>query len=145
MQILYDILIFLGVGIFMSWVTTLFINFLLPGNTVIYIENDEVRKKFYHLSKSKIFFLGAFLYPSIFWKKGWILKRTVWAVIATYIYYLSGLAADIIYYLVTKKFLIDMHPLAFALILVGGFIALIIATSVMAAVIAAREKGTGAD
>ena len=140
MQILYDILIFLGVGIVMSLLTTLFVNFLLPGNTVVYIENDEVRKKFYHLSKSKIFFFGAFLYHPIFWKKGWILKRTVWAVLATYLYYLLGLAADLIYYFVTKTFLIDTHPIAFILMLVGGFAALVIATSVMAGVIFVREK-----
>lgn len=140
MQILYDILIFLGVGIVMSLVTTLFVNFLLPGNTVVYIENDDVRKKFYHLSKTKIFFFGAFLYPPVFWKKGWILKRTVRAVLATYLYYLLGLAADLIYYLVTKNFLIDTHPIAFVLMLVGGLVALIVATSIMAIVIYAREK-----
>ena len=140
MQILYDILIFLGVGIAMSLVTTLFVNFLLPGNTVVYIENDDVRKKFYHLSKTKIFFFGAFLYPPIFWKKGWILKRTVWAVLATYLYYLLGLAADLIYYLVTKTFLIDTHPIAFVLMLVEGFVALIVATLIMAIVIHTREK-----
>lgn len=140
MQILYDILIFLAVGIVMSLLTTLFVNFLLHGNTVVYIENDEVRKKFYHLHKSKIFFFGAFLYPPVFWKKGWILKRTFWAVIATYLYYFLGLAADLIYYFVTKTFLIDTHPLAFVLILVGGFVALVIATSIMAGVIFAREK-----
>ncbi len=126
----------------MSLLTTLFVNFLLPGNTVVYIENDEVRKRFYHLSKSKIFFLGAFLYPPVFWKKGLILKRTVWAALATYLYYALGLAADLIYYFVTKTFLIDTYPIAFVLMLVGGFAALIIATSVMAAVIYARgEKG----
>ena len=140
MQILYDILIFLGVVIVISLLTTLFVNLLLPGNTVVYIENDEVRKKFYHLSKSKIFFFGAFLYPPIFWKKGWILKRTVWAVLATYLYYALGLAADLIYYFATKTFLIDTHPIAFVLMLVGGFVALLVATSIMAGVIYAREK-----
>lgn len=124
----------------MSLLTTLFVNFLLPGNTVVYIENDDVRKKFYHLSKTKIFFFGAFLYPPVFWKKGWILKRTVRTVLATYLYYLLGLAADLIYYLATKTFLIDTHLIAFVLMLVGGLVALIVATSIMAVAIYTRER-----